>query len=83
MLISNLVAQRRSRPVLPSGSMLWPLVASAVLDTTGFVATALGLATGHVSVVTILTSLFGAVIVLLSGYCLRSVYAGGIGAAWS
>jgi drug/metabolite transporter (DMT)-like permease len=71
ILILGLVARRRSQPVLPGGSLLWPLVASALLDTTGFVATALGLGTGHVSVVTVLTSLFGVVIVLLSWILLK------------
>jgi drug/metabolite transporter (DMT)-like permease len=65
-LILGLAARRRSRPVLPPPAVRGPLVASALLDTTGFVATTLGLATGHVSVVTVLTSLFGVVIVLFS-----------------
>jgi drug/metabolite transporter (DMT)-like permease len=71
ILILGLVARRRSQPVLPAGSILWPLVASALLDTIGFVATALGLGTGHVSVVTVLTSLFGVLIVLLSWVLLK------------
>ena len=71
MLIVSLVARRSTEPVLPPASILWPLVASAILDTMGFVATALGLATGHVSVVTVLTSLFGVVIVLLSWVLLK------------
>jgi len=70
-LILGLVARRRSQPVLPPGKIARPLVASALLDTAGFVATTLGLATGHVSVVTVLTSLFGVVIILMSWVLLR------------
>jgi drug/metabolite transporter (DMT)-like permease len=71
VLVLGLMARRRSQPILPAGSFGWPLAASALLDTAGFVATALGLATGHVSVVTVLTSLFGVVIILLSWFLLK------------
>lgn len=70
-LVLALVARRRSHPVLPPISIARPLVASALLDTMGFVASTLGLATGHVSVVTVLTSLFGVVIILLSWVVLK------------
>ncbi len=70
-LIVGLAARRKSRPVLPPGGVRWPLAASAVLDTAGFVATTFGLATGRVSVVTVLTSLFGVVIILLSWVLLK------------
>jgi len=70
-LILGQIATRRSQPVVPPGSVLRPLVASAILDTTGFLACTLCLAAGHVSVVTVLTSLFGAVVVLLSRVLLK------------
>lgn len=70
-LILGLAARRSSPRVLPPGSIARPLVLSAVLDTTGFVASTLGLATGHISVVTVLTSLFGVVIILLSWVLLK------------
>ena len=70
-LILGLAAQRRSQPVLPPGNIARPLAASALLDTAGFVATTLGLATGHISVVTVLTSLFGVVIILMSWVLLK------------
>ena len=70
-LIFGLVTRRRMEPVLPPGNIAQPLAASALLDTTGFVATTLGLATGHVSVVTVLTSLFGVMIILMSWVLLR------------
>ncbi len=70
-LILALAARRRSQPLLPSGKVWRPLAASALLDTCGFVATTLGLATGHVSVVTVLTSLFGVMIILLSWFLLK------------
>lgn len=70
-LVLGLVARRSSQPVLPPVSIARPLAASALLDTAGFVASTLGLATGHVSVVTVLTSLFGVVIILLSWVLLK------------
>lgn len=70
-LVVGLAAGRRSKPLLQPASVFWPVVASAVLDTTAFVATTLGLATGHVSVVTVLSSLFGVVIVLMSWVLLK------------
>jgi uncharacterized membrane protein len=70
-LVLGLAARRSSQPVLPPRRIARPLVASALLDTTGFVASTLGLATGHVSVVTVLTSLFGVVIILLSWVLLK------------
>lgn len=70
-LILGLVARRNSQSVLPPRKISRPLVASALLDTTGFVASTLGFATGHVSVVAVLTSLFGVVIILLSWVLLK------------
>ena len=57
---------RRTEPVIPRGRVWVPLVVSAMLDTTAFVANNVGLAIGPVSVVTVLASLFGAVAVLLA-----------------
>ena len=57
---------RRTMPVVPRGWIWAPLVVSALLDTTAFVANNTGLAIGPVSVVTVLASLFGAVAVLLA-----------------
>jgi drug/metabolite transporter (DMT)-like permease len=70
-LVLGFAARRRSQPTLPLRGVRLPLVASAILDTTGFVATTLGFATGQVSVVTLLTSLFGVVIVLMSWVLLK------------
>jgi drug/metabolite transporter (DMT)-like permease len=69
-LILGLVLQP-SRTTLPRGSIWWALAGSALLDTTAFVASTLGLSTGHVSVVTVLASLFGVLIVLLSWVLLK------------
>lgn len=57
---------RRNAPVIPRGGVWVPLVVSALLDTTAFVANNMGLAIGPVSVVTVLASLFGAGAVLLA-----------------
>jgi drug/metabolite transporter (DMT)-like permease len=57
---------RRTVPVIPGGNIWWLLAASALLDTTAFVANNMGLALGHVSVVTVLASLFGPLAVLLA-----------------
>ena len=56
---------------LPPGSIWWLLAALGVMDTTAFVATDVGLGLGHVSVVSVLASLYGAVTVLLSWIFLR------------
>jgi uncharacterized membrane protein len=65
-LLILLPLRRASAPVIPRGSVWWPLAASAVLDTTAFVSNTTGLAIGPVSVVTVLASLFGAIAVLLA-----------------
>jgi len=65
-LLLTLALRRRRQPVLPRGGIWPPLVGSALLDTTAFVSNTLGLTTGHVSVVTVLASLFGAMAVLLA-----------------
>ncbi|MGA7916641.1 MAG: DMT family transporter [Candidatus Acidiferrales bacterium] len=56
---------------LPRGGVWWLLLAVGVLDTAAFVANNAGLATGQVSVVSVLASLYGAVTVLLSWIFLR------------
>jgi len=65
-LILSLALRRSPDPVIPRGGVWWPLAGSALLDTTAFVSNNAGLATGQVSVVTVLASLFGAVAVLLA-----------------
>ncbi len=56
---------------LPRGSVWWRLAGIGFLDTAAFVANNAGLATGQVSVVSVLASLYGAVTVLLSWIFLR------------
>ena len=70
-LVLGLAARRSSQPVLPPRRIARTLGVSALLDTTGFVASTLGFATGHISVVTVLTSLFGVVIILMSWVLLK------------
>ena len=53
------------------GSIWWLLLAVGVLDTCAFVANNTGLRLGHVSIVSVLASLYGAVTVLLSWIFLR------------
>lgn len=65
-IVVLLPLRRRTVPAIPRGSIWWPLAASALLDTTAFVANNMGLAVGPVSVVTVLASLFGALAVLLA-----------------
>jgi drug/metabolite transporter (DMT)-like permease len=56
---------------LPGGRVWWLLAAVGVMDTAAFIANNAGLATGQVSVVSVLASLYGAVTVLLSWIFLR------------
>jgi drug/metabolite transporter (DMT)-like permease len=62
-------ARQSLRP--PRGSVWWLLLAVGIADTSAFFANNAGLATGHVSVVSVLASLYGAVTVLLSWIFLR------------
>ncbi|HTU35252.1 MAG TPA: EamA family transporter [Candidatus Acidoferrum sp.] len=55
----------------PSGNVWWIVAAIGVTDTTAYFANNAGLGTGHVSVVSVLASLYGAVTVLLSWIFLR------------
>lgn len=55
----------------PSGNIWWIVAAIGVTDTIAYFANNAGLGTGHVSVVSVLASLYGAVTVLLSWIFLR------------
>ena len=61
---------RRARP-LPRGNVWWLLLVTGLMDTSAFVANNAGMIAGHVAVVSVLASLYGAVTVLLSGIFLR------------
>ena len=56
---------------LPSGLVWWGLFAAGILDTSAFLANNAGLQLGQVSVVSVLSSLYGAVTVLLAWIFLR------------
>lgn len=56
---------------VPSGSVWWFVAAIGITDTTAYFANNAGLGTGHVSVVSVLASLYGAVTVLLAWIFLR------------
>jgi drug/metabolite transporter (DMT)-like permease len=56
---------------LPRGNVWWVLLVVGLLDTSAFVANNAGMGTGHVAVVSVLASLYGAVTVLLSWLFLR------------
>lgn len=56
---------------LPRGNIWWVLLVVGLMDTTAFVANNAGMGTGHVAVVSVLASLYGAVTVLLSWLFLR------------
>jgi drug/metabolite transporter (DMT)-like permease len=56
---------------LPRGNVWWLLFATGLMDTSAFVANNAGLVWGHVAVVSVLASLYGAVTVLLSALFLR------------
>lgn len=60
----------RSFP-LPRGNVWWLLLATGLVDTAAFVANNAGMGSGHVAVVSVLASLYGAVTVLLSWIFLR------------
>ena len=59
------VATKQSLAI-PRGSVWWMLVAIGLFDTTAYLASNLGLSTGHISLVTVFGSLFGAVTVFLA-----------------
>jgi uncharacterized membrane protein len=56
---------------LPRGNVWWLLLVTGLTDTSAFVANNAGLGRGHVAVVSVLASLYGAVTVLLSWIFLR------------
>ena len=61
---------RKALP-LPRGNVWWLLLVTGLMDTSAFVANNTGLGSGHVAVVSVLASLYGAVTVLLSWIFLR------------
>jgi drug/metabolite transporter (DMT)-like permease len=61
---------RKALP-LPRGNVWWLLLVTGLMDTSAFVANNAGLGNGHVAVVSVLASLYGAVTVLLSWIFLR------------
>lgn len=70
LLLASLVTRKSIR--LPrGGGILWLLLAVGLMDTAAFVANNLGLQTGHVGIVTVLSSLFAAVTVLMGYFFLR------------
>ncbi|HTZ74365.1 MAG TPA: DMT family transporter [Candidatus Aquilonibacter sp.] len=56
---------------LPRGKVWWLLAAVGLVDTTAFVANNIGMRLGHVSIVTVLASLYGAVTVMLGAIFVR------------
>lgn len=56
---------------IPRGTIWWMLLAIGLFDTTAYLASNLGLATGHISLVTVLGSLFAAVTVFLASVFLK------------
>ena len=64
------VPTRQALP-LPRGNVWWLLLVTGLMDTSAFVANNAGLGSGHVAVVSVLASLYGAVTVLLARIFLR------------
>jgi drug/metabolite transporter (DMT)-like permease len=56
---------------LPRGKVWWLLAVVGLVDTSAFVANNVGMRLGHVSIVTVLSSLYGAVTVLLAAIFVR------------
>src|SRR5262249_52947261 len=73
MFFSLLVAAPIARRdiAVPTGGVWWTLTAIGLVDTTAFIANNSGMQIGHVSVVSVLSSLYGAVTVLLGGIFVR------------
>lgn len=69
--LALVAAPARQSLRLPHGNVWWLLAAVGFMDTAAFIANNAGLKTGHVSVVSVLASLYGAVTVLLSWIFLR------------
>lgn len=69
--LALVAAPARQSIRLPRGTVWWMLAAVGLVDTSAFVANNAGLHTGQISLVTVLTSLYGAVTVLLAWIFLR------------
>jgi drug/metabolite transporter (DMT)-like permease len=69
--LALVAAPARQSIRLPRGTVWWMLAAVGLIDTSAFVANNMGLRTGQISLVTVLTSLYGAVTVLLAWIFLR------------
>ena len=69
LLIAAVPARQNIRA--PGGKIWWLLLGIGVTDTIAFVANNSGMRIGHVSIVTVLSSLYGAVTVLLGGIFVR------------
>jgi drug/metabolite transporter (DMT)-like permease len=69
MLIATVPA--RQKIALPRGSIWLSLAAIGLIDTVAYVANNVGMSLGHVSIVTVLSSLYGAVTVLLGAIFIR------------
>jgi drug/metabolite transporter (DMT)-like permease len=70
LLFAALPLRRKIAP--PRGSKVWWLLAAVgLIDTAAFVANNAGMQLGHVSIVTVLSSLYGAVTVLLGAIFVR------------
>ena len=69
--LAMLAMPSRQTLIPPRGSVWWFVAAVGVTDTIAYFANNAGLGTGHVSVVSVLASLYGAVTVLLSWIFLR------------
>ena len=61
----------RQNVSLPRGKVWWLLAVVGLVDTSAFVANNVGMRLGHVSIVTVLSSLYGAVTVLLGAIFVR------------
>lgn len=64
--LAVVAAPARQSLKLPRGSVWWLIAAVGLTDTAAYFANNAGMASGHVSVVSVLASLYGAVTVLLS-----------------
>lgn len=71
LLLASFARPARQPISLPQGEVWWLLIGVGVLDTTAFVASAVGLATDSTAVVSVVSSLFSAVTVLLAWIFLR------------
>ena len=69
--LGMMAAPGRQSLQIPSGVVWWGLFAAGILDTSAFLANNAGLQLGQVSVVSVLSSLYGAVTVLLAWIFLR------------